>query len=107
MRWSQLKLSKGILGKPGKGLLLLAIWFSALATATSSSLHLALHPDAGSPDHQCVVKLLSSGQVDTAEVSVPLDSPVVYLAVCIPDNPFPTRIFFQLPPCRGPPALPV
>jgi hypothetical protein len=106
MRWSPLKLSKGILGKPGKGLLLLALWFLLQAAANSPSFHLTIHPDAGSPDHQCVVKLLSSGQVDTAANDVSLVVAVVPLAVYLPESPFPVRNFFQLPPGRGPPAFP-
>ena len=99
-------MSKGILGKPGKGLLLLTVWLSVLAPASSSWLHLALHADAGSPDHQCVVKLLSSGQVDTADEATVLSVAPVLLAVCLPENPILVRNFFQFPPGRGPPALP-
>jgi hypothetical protein len=106
MRWLPLKWHKAVLGKPGKGLLLLALFLSVLAVADVSSLHKALHPNAGSPDHQCAAKLLSSGQVHTAASDAVPFFAVVPICVCVPrDNPLPAREFLHLPPDRGPPAL--
>jgi len=47
--------------------------------AGSVSLHKKVHCDASAPDHQCVVSLISHGQIDLTEtaVAVPLQNPVV------------------------------
>jgi hypothetical protein len=92
------------LGKPGKALLLLALFCSVLACANFSSLHQAFHPNATNPDHQCVVKLLASGQVDA-----PVADPAIIIAALTLDfpaaeQPLPVRSFFSLPPGRAPPA---
>jgi len=106
MRWFPLKLSKGILCKPGKGLFLLALLLAVLAPASFSPLHLAIHPDAGSTDHQCVVNLLSSGQVDSPPNEVALIILPVFETSSLPETPLSLPLFRQFPPGRGPPANP-
>lgn len=39
--------------------------------ASSESLHKLIHPDAGSPDHQCAITLFTHGQVDAPATVLP------------------------------------
>ena len=48
--------------------LLLALFLSLQLFAGSGSLHRVLHSDAGSPDHHCVITLLTQGQVNVPVV---------------------------------------
>lgn len=50
------------------GLLLALVLLAALAMEASPALHQAVHPDAGSSDHQCFVTLLASGAVEALAV---------------------------------------
>jgi hypothetical protein len=43
---------------------LLAALLTILAMAVFPPLHKWLHHDAGNPDHQCVVTVISTGQID-------------------------------------------
>jgi hypothetical protein len=103
MRWRQLK--PEILGKPGKALLLLALFLSVLALANSAALHKAIHPNAGKADHECAVTLLASGQIHVmASETAPVIAAIL-LFLCLRETPAAIRRLVQLPPSRGPPAF--
>lgn len=53
-------------------LLLVLSVFGLSALAASPALHKALHPDASSADHHCAITLLAKGQVNFADVSLPV-----------------------------------
>jgi len=47
---------------------LLALFLTLQLFAGSGALHRAIHSDAGSPNHHCVITLLTQGQVDVPVV---------------------------------------
>jgi len=86
--------------------LLLAQFLFLLALAQFSSLHKAIHPDAGSANHLCAVTLLRSGQVETPScvvVVVPTVTSTTSLVVV--KSFFVSSVDCFLPPSCGPPAL--
>jgi hypothetical protein len=89
------------------GSLLLGVFLFGLALTYFESLHHWVHADAGKPDHQCVVTLRASGQIDLAPVvvSVQLPSAVISLSAW-PDAPLYRPPAYSLLPARGPPTLP-
>ena len=86
-------------------LTLLFVWLQVLAS--SPALHHAIHSDSHQPDHQCVIKLLSQGQVDVAEgmTGVTVQAQTV-IAPPVPPLPIQVAIEFRLLPGRAPPSLP-
>ena len=64
---------------------LLLAFLLALGLAASPQLHARLHPDAGSPDHECAVTLLAAGKYEQA------DGPPVLIA------PQPAVVFAKIP----------
>ena len=55
--------------RPFWSLLFLALFLSLQLFAGSSSLHQAIHSDANSPNHHCVITLLTQGQVNVPVVT--------------------------------------
>ena len=70
--------------RPLWSLLFLALFLALQLFAGSSSLHQAIHSDANSPTHQCVITLLTQGQVNVPVVTG------IWLA-------FATALIFSLP----------
>jgi hypothetical protein len=75
--------------------------------AASEALHKAIHPQAHSPQHQCVISLFAQGQVNAANVSLP---GFVFVGALIPfllkPDLTPAPSFnYPLPPSRGPPRF--
>lgn len=64
---------------------LVTAFLFALTLAASPQLHAWLHPDAGSPDHECAVTLLATGKYEQA------GAPLVVIA------PQPAVFFAKLP----------
>jgi hypothetical protein len=95
------------LGRNGLASGFVVLLFLALqALAASPYLHHALHHDSHQADHQCVVKLLSDGQVNVEPgVESVRPAEVSFVAPLAPDLlsiPAPEH---QLPPGRAPPCL--
>ena len=85
---------------------MLGLFLAVLAMAHSTTLHLALHPAAGSADHHCAVTLLASGQVDSpAAITTVVLAQALTFYFPLPESPLPTDSSFLLPLSRGPPAL--
>ena len=86
-------------------LFLLSLFLSLQCFAASHSLHLALHSDAGQPNHECAVSILSHGTVEPADNRVILfAAPEPIVAEIEPGSPAPTPPLLRLPPGRAPPA---
>jgi hypothetical protein len=64
---------------------LLATLIFALGLAASPQLHARFHPDAGSPNHECAVTLITSGKYEQA------DAPPLFCA------PQPAVVFEKIP----------
>jgi len=85
---------------------LLGLFLSVLAMATSATLHKVVHPNAAQADHSCAVTMLASGQVESAPsgAAVP-ELPLVPMVVSLFEVSSPSVVSFNLPLSRGPPAL--
>ena len=85
---------------------LVVLFLVGTAFAASPALHQALHSDAKSPDHQCIISVLAHGQIDISSNDAPVcripDSfgytPTFQLSFCVGSVEF-------LPPGRGPPLF--
>jgi hypothetical protein len=77
------------------------------AMAASPSLHEWFHPDAGSPQHECVVTMFAHGQVDSACLDIPIPAPLTFVET-IPAVAFSvfSPAIENLPAGRAPPVLP-
>ena len=74
--------------------------------AGSESLHLDLHADAGSAEHQCAVTHFSNGQVDLSCPSVTVAEPVAFTLHFHPaPEVFASEPWQFLLPSRGPRSL--
>jgi hypothetical protein len=84
----------------------LALFLALQLFSASSSLHRAIHPDAASPAHQCVITLWSHGQVDVPGVSLACVIFVAALLFFLPSLPaaVPSSFDYRLSPSRAPPA---
>jgi hypothetical protein len=95
------------LGRNALGVSVVVLLFLSLqALAGSPLLHHALHHDSHQPDHQCVVKLLSDGQLDLEPVLfcvIPKEE--LLSAPSAPESHFPRSSRHLFPPGRGPPSL--
>jgi hypothetical protein len=83
------------------------VLFVGLQTfAASASLHRAIHSEAGTPGHHCVITLLTQGHVSPA--SVPPEAAILLAALlyCLPPRKtaalFPP--LYRLSPSRAPPS---
>jgi len=98
--------SKQWRGRQLRSALLLGLFLSVLAMASSATLHKVVHPNATQADHSCAATLLSSGQVDSApSLAVVASVPLVPLVANRLEISFPSVASFNLPLSRGPPAL--
>ncbi len=85
---------------------LLALFLSVLALTLSEALHRVCHADAGTPQHQCAVTMLQSGQVDAPVYEAAIVPPaMVSVSVQLVENIFVPSVDYSLPPSCGPPAL--
>ena len=101
----RLKEKEALLSTPVRSIVLLALFLSLLAMASSTGLHQAVHTNAANADHHCAVTLLASGQVDApASVSLVVHAPVVSISFFLPEIPLPASVSFNLAHGRGPPA---
>jgi hypothetical protein len=106
MRWLKQIGAKGLASTRAKALLLLVLFAVVLAFANSANLHKLIHPNATSPDHFCLVTLLTSGQVDAAcSVAIVESTPGILVSFILPEAPVVAESFLNLPPGRGPPAV--
>lgn len=75
--------------------------------AASGDLHRAIHPDANSPGHHCVITLLSHGQVHAPVVSgiwVAFVAALIFFLPLIQSAMFPS-FDHRLSPSRAPPRF--
>ena len=85
--------------------LMLGLFLFVLAMANFETLHCDVHADAETADHQCVVTLLASGQIDTASCAISVSEisfPVLHVAA--PKVLDLVSVDYSLLPGRGPPA---
>jgi hypothetical protein len=84
----------------------LALFLALQLFAASSSLHQAIHSDAGTPSHHCVITLLSQGQLNTPEVFAGSLLFVAALLFCLPSlhATLSSSFDYRLSPSRGPPV---
>ena len=93
-------------GRQLKSVVLLGLFLSVLAMATSATLHKIVHPNAAQTDHSCAATMLASGQVETAPSVAGLPPiPLVPIIVSLVEVSSPSVASFNLPQSRGPPAL--
>ncbi len=86
--------------------MLLGLFLSVVAMATSATLHKAVHPNATQTDHSCAATMLASGQVETApSVAAVPAPPLVPIVASLIEVSSPSVASFNLPLSRGPPAL--
>jgi len=106
MSWFRLAGMNGTKGRRIKAALLLGLFLSVLALASSSQAHRVFHPNANKADHHCAVTMLTSGKVDATPsmVAVPL-APLLPLTAVRVEVSSPSVTSFNLPLSRGPPAL--
>jgi len=89
------------------GCLLAALWLVLAMLGASPQLHRALHQDANSPEHSCVIEHVSQGlflfspdSVATVVRSEPILSTPATFALFVSSRDF------RIAPSRGPPSLP-
>ena len=95
-------------GKRATAALLIGLVLFLSLAGANPSLHQAIHPDANAPDHHCVVKLFTQGQVDAADSApvVVLPAPAyVPLELAAGNSVFPSADYSisssRAPPCAG------
>ena len=73
--------------------------------AASATLHRAIHSEAGTPGHHCVITVLTQGQMSPMTVALALATLVAAVLLCLPPPPAPAPAFFlyRLSPSRAPP----
>jgi hypothetical protein len=73
--------------------------------AASATLHQAIHSEAGTPGHHCVITLLTQGQVSPMTVALELAACVAVVLLCLPPPlaPAPAFFLYRLSPSRAPP----
>jgi hypothetical protein len=104
--FAQSRLRNAWNGKRMVAVLQLALVLFVLAMTQFKSLHRACHPDSTKPDHQCVVTVFQSGQVDApnceAAIVPAATSPTALVVV---ESVFVPTVDYSLPPSCGPPAF--
>ena len=89
-----------------KSVVLLGLFLSVLAMATSATLHKVVHPNATRSDHSCAATLLASGYVEAAASMTAAPAvPLVPVVANLFEVSSPSIASFNLPLSRGPPAL--
>jgi hypothetical protein len=88
-------------------LVCLALFFALELFASSGPLHKLIHRDADSSQHQCAITLLTQGQLNSPEVSLPLMVFIAALIFFLP--PLQTAIFlsfdYRFSSSRAPPRF--
>lgn len=85
--------------------LMLALFVFLLALAQFRTLHQLCHPEAGRSDHQCVVTMLATGQVDAPATLTALPpAPQVFRQPSLATPDLVSSADRTLLPSRGPPA---
>jgi hypothetical protein len=85
---------------------MLGLFFALQVVCCSPTLHRWLHPNSTSPDHQCVIRLVSQGQIDHAHPEVVLPTPPRNLVeVVCPDFFVLLTVDYRLLPGRAPPSV--
>jgi hypothetical protein len=85
---------------------LLGVFLFGLALTYSETLHYWVHGDAGQPNHQCVVTLLATGQIDAVPSAIRIQFTSGDASLLAwPDIPVFRSPAYSVPPGRGPPAL--
>ena len=75
------------------------------AAGASHELHHLLHPKSDSPDHQCVIRLISEGQIHHAPAEVVLPVPQNFsTTVAVPQSFEPVPVDYRLLPGRASPS---
>jgi hypothetical protein len=79
----------------------------ALGLAASPQLHARLHPDAGSPEHECAVTLIATGKYQQASAPLVIVAPQpallfatvdLFAPVWVPDSFARAAVFEHAPP---------
>jgi len=83
----------------------LALFLTLQLFADSSALHRAIHHDAASPDHQCVITLLAQGQVNAVDPVPMLVAFVAATFFLLPliSSAVLSSFEYRFAPSRGPP----
>ena len=85
---------------------MLGLFLVLQIVSASPALHHWFHEDSDSPDHQCVIRLVSQGQFDHAPVQVTVPLPqIVSVTVVFPDSVALVVVDYRLLPGRAPPFL--
>jgi hypothetical protein len=81
-------------------------YFFLSLVSVDHALHECLHENAGQPDHECVLTLLSQGQIEAGQVTVePAVQTTRFIAFSLSHEILPTPVMRGLPPSRGPPTV--
>ncbi len=85
---------------------MVALFLLLVTLASSPALHHAIHSDANSPGHHCVITALSHGQIDTPICATPLSPVSFHWDYAVPFLvSLPGTAVELLPPGRGPPSF--
>ena len=84
---------------------MLMLFLVLQAAGASHELHHLLHPESDSPDHQCVIRLVSEGQIHQAPPEIVLPVPQYFSStVTVPQSFAPVPVDYRLLPGRAPPS---
>lgn len=85
----------------------LALFLFLQLFAASGPLHQAIHSDAGTPGHQCVITLLAHGQINSPNFSQALVTFVAVLFALLPTlhSVFISSFAYRLSHSRAPPRF--
>lgn len=87
-------------------LVCLVLFVGLQFAVVSVQLHEAIHADSQHPDHTCVIKLLSEGQVEASDPVVSVPQATLALVVEPVHEPvILSPVEFLLPPGRAPPVV--
>jgi hypothetical protein len=84
---------------------MMGLFFALQVVSASPALHHWLHSDSASPDHQCIIRLVSQGQFDQAHPEVTLAAPPdASFVVVFPESFVLVAVDYRLLPGRAPPS---
>jgi hypothetical protein len=90
--------------KPALGMVFSGLLLFLSTAGASPSLHQLIHPDAGSPGHQCVISLLQSGHVNATVALAVFIPPGLYGVCSLLAETFRVPAFdYRFSPSRAPP----
>jgi hypothetical protein len=86
---------------------MLGLFLFLQAASALPALHHWLHSDSTTPDHQCVIRLVSQGQIEHAlpQVAVPLPQIIPVPAAAVPAALVLVEVDYRLLPGRAPPSV--